>query len=143
MGSGSTLRDKLTICNRHFIGLDKNSGSFQTVIKSFVDMGNYDFHSQFSKPPSNTIQASYTVKSNIVNIQVIYSPILELLDTQPKVQDWLSFVIVHYQDKCKANHVFDSDCTLRYKMKESWSEIYVEIWDRMGLSTSNDGITIG
>lgn len=131
MGSGSTLRAAHN-CNRHFIGLDKNSGSFQTVIKSFVDMGNYNFHSQFSKPPSNTIQASYTVKNNIVNIQVTYSPILELLDTQPKVQDWLSFVIVHYRDKHQKNNVFDSDCTLQYEMKESWSEVYIEIWDKMG-----------
>jgi hypothetical protein len=131
MGSGVTLRASHNR-NRHFIGLDKNSGSFQTVIKSLIDTGCYDFHSQFSKPPSNTIQAEYTIKNNLVNLQVISSPILELLDEQTKAHDWLSFVIVHYHNKNKGEHIFDSNCTLQYEIHDSWSEVYIEIWDKMG-----------
>ena len=131
MGSGSTLRAAHK-CNRHFIGLDKNAGSFQTVVKTFIDTNCYDFHSQFSETPSSTIQAEYTIKNNCVDIQITYSPILDLLDTQTKVQDWLSFVIVRYQNKNKTEHFFDSDCTLQYEMEESWSQVHIELWDKMG-----------
>ncbi len=131
MGSGSTLRAAHKY-NRYFIGLDKNPGSFQTVIKNFIDTTCYDFHSQFIEMPPNTIQAEYTLKKNYVDIQVIYSPILDLIDTQTKVQDWLSFVIVSYQNENKTEHFFDSRCTLQYKMEECWSQMYIELWDRMG-----------
>jgi DNA modification methylase len=142
MGSGSTLRTAYN-SNRRYIGLDKNTGSFQTVVENFLKKSdinininiNINIQSHLIEPLTSTIQAKYTIKDQTISITIIHSPLQELLDvTSPvSVQEWLSFVIVHYRNQHgKLEQKVDSSCTLQYQIDSSWSDISVEIWDKMG-----------
>lgn len=139
MGSGSTLRTALT-SNRQFIGLDKNTGSYQTVIESFLAIHSdpknvfVGLKTYWTSQITPTIQMLYHRTKNKLNIEIAYSPLQELVDTKGiSNTDWLSFVVVHYREsQQRKTHFIDNNCLLQYDIQPTWTNIRIEIWDKMG-----------